>query len=146
MALADLEHSRQLRCGNQHPRRAFMEQQQLRPEAAIQRDGGANARFERALSAVSYTHLDVYKRQALLWHLPVNFRFMAKRGLFEVPFIGGHLRKAGHISVPQEDVYKRQTFNCALPSLSHNAVMRLMLPMTAVDTAIIGARHTTEMR
>ena len=50
MALADLDHSRQLRCGNQHPRRAFMEQQQLRPEAAIQRDGGANARFERALS------------------------------------------------------------------------------------------------
>ena len=48
-------------------------------------------------------HVSYMDTPALLYHLPLNFRFMAKRGLFEVPFIGGHLRKAGHISVPLDD-------------------------------------------
>lgn len=31
--------------------------------------------------------------------LPVPFRFLAKRGLFSVPFLGWHLRRSGHIPV-----------------------------------------------
>ncbi|HET9177783.1 MAG TPA: lysophospholipid acyltransferase family protein [Terriglobia bacterium] len=31
--------------------------------------------------------------------LPVQFRFLAKRGLFSVPFLGWHLRRSGHIPV-----------------------------------------------
>jgi 1-acyl-sn-glycerol-3-phosphate acyltransferase len=31
------------------------------------------------------------------------FRFLAKKSLFRVPFIGGHLRRAGHIAIPRED-------------------------------------------
>lgn len=31
--------------------------------------------------------------------LPVQFRFLAKRGLFNVPFLGWHLRRSGHIPV-----------------------------------------------
>ena len=31
--------------------------------------------------------------------LPVQFRFLAKRGLFHVPFLGWHLRRSGHIPV-----------------------------------------------
>jgi len=58
-------------------------------------------------------HVSYMDTPALLDHLPVNFRFMAKRGLFEVPFIGGHLRKAGHISVPLDDP------RAALKVLSH---------------------------
>ena len=33
----------------------------------------------------------------------VNFRFMAKKGLFKIPFLGTHLQRAGHIPVPRED-------------------------------------------
>ena len=58
-------------------------------------------------------HVSYMDTPALLYHLKLNFRFMAKRGLFEVPFIGGHLRQAGHISVPLEDP------RAALKVLSH---------------------------
>ncbi|MGD0578991.1 MAG: lysophospholipid acyltransferase family protein [Bryobacteraceae bacterium] len=61
-------------------------------------------RVDRSKSHVIVSnHVSYMDTPALLWHLPLNFRFMAKRGLFEVPFIGGHLRKAGHISVPLDD-------------------------------------------
>jgi 1-acyl-sn-glycerol-3-phosphate acyltransferase len=32
-------------------------------------------------------------------HLPVQFRFLAKRSLFHLPFLGWHLRRSGHIAV-----------------------------------------------
>ena len=35
----------------------------------------------------------------LFVHLPVQFRFVAKRELFMLPFVGWHLRRAGHIPV-----------------------------------------------
>jgi 1-acyl-sn-glycerol-3-phosphate acyltransferase len=35
----------------------------------------------------------------LLASLPVQFRFLAKRELFQLPFMGWYLRRAGHISV-----------------------------------------------
>lgn len=52
---------------------------------------------------VSPNHVSYMDTPVLLGHLPVNFRFMAKKGLFEIPFIGGHLKKAGHIAVPLDD-------------------------------------------
>jgi len=38
----------------------------------------------------------------LLVGLPVQFRFVAKRSLFHVPFLGWHLRRSGHIPVDRE--------------------------------------------
>ena len=35
-------------------------------------------------------------------HLPVQFRFLAKRELFRLPFLGWHLRRSGHIPVERE--------------------------------------------
>ena len=35
----------------------------------------------------------------LFVHLPVQFRFVAKRELFTLPFLGWHLRRSGHIPV-----------------------------------------------
>lgn len=34
--------------------------------------------------------------------LPVQFRFLAKRPLFNIPFLGWHLRRSGHIPVDRE--------------------------------------------
>jgi 1-acyl-sn-glycerol-3-phosphate acyltransferase len=39
----------------------------------------------------------------LLAHIPNSFRFLAKQELFKIPFIGGHLERAGNISVPLDD-------------------------------------------
>jgi len=38
--------------------------------------------------------------------LPVQFRFVAKRSLFNVPFLGWHLWRSGHIPIERERRYK----------------------------------------
>jgi 1-acyl-sn-glycerol-3-phosphate acyltransferase len=48
-------------------------------------------------------HLSYMDTPVLLTHLPVPFRFLAKSELFAIPFIGGHLARAGHVAVPLED-------------------------------------------
>lgn len=44
-------------------------------------------------------HLSYMDTPVVLGHLPVSFRFMAKKGLFKVPFLGNHLERAGHLPV-----------------------------------------------
>lgn len=48
-------------------------------------------------------HLSYMDTPVALANIPVQFRFLAKRGLFQVPFLGQHLSRAGHIPVPRED-------------------------------------------
>ena len=38
----------------------------------------------------------------LFVHLPVQFRFLAKKVLFHVPFLGWHLKRSGHVPVDRE--------------------------------------------
>ncbi len=51
-------------------------------------------------------HLSYMDTPVVLSSLPMHFRFMAKSGLFQIPFLGTHLARAGHISVPLEDPRK----------------------------------------
>ena len=39
----------------------------------------------------------------LLAYLPLQFRFLAKKGLFLIPFLGTHLRRAGHLPVIKDN-------------------------------------------
>ena len=39
----------------------------------------------------------------VLAHIPLQFRFLAKKGLFHIPFLGTHLRRAGHLAVVKGD-------------------------------------------
>ncbi|HYL75249.1 MAG TPA: lysophospholipid acyltransferase family protein [Bryobacteraceae bacterium] len=48
-------------------------------------------------------HLSYMDTPVALASIPVRFRFLAKRGLFQIPFMGWHLARAGHIRVPRED-------------------------------------------
>lgn len=48
-------------------------------------------------------HLSFSDTPVMIANIPCQFRFMAKQGLFNVPFIGFHLRRGGHIPVPRED-------------------------------------------
>jgi 1-acyl-sn-glycerol-3-phosphate acyltransferase len=41
---------------------------------------------------------------ALLYKLPQQFRFFAKKGLFQIPFLGTHLKRAGHLPVDRTSV------------------------------------------
>lgn len=48
-------------------------------------------------------HLSYMDTPVVLANIPVQFRFLAKRGLFQIPFLGTHLGQAGHVPVPRED-------------------------------------------
>lgn len=51
-------------------------------------------------------HLSYMDTPVVLSNIPMNFRFMAKSGLFQIPFLGTHLQRAGHIPVPLDDPRK----------------------------------------
>ncbi|MEP7354449.1 MAG: lysophospholipid acyltransferase family protein [Acidobacteriota bacterium] len=48
-------------------------------------------------------HLSYMDTPVMLGHVPIQFMFMAKSGLFKIPFMGWHLTRAGHIPVPIDD-------------------------------------------
>jgi 1-acyl-sn-glycerol-3-phosphate acyltransferase len=48
-------------------------------------------------------HLSFMDIPVILAHVPVQFRFLAKKSLFKVPFIGYHLHRAGHLPVERGD-------------------------------------------
>jgi 1-acyl-sn-glycerol-3-phosphate acyltransferase len=48
-------------------------------------------------------HLSYMDTPTALASIPVQFRFLAKRGLFQIPLLGSHLSRAGHIPVPRDD-------------------------------------------
>jgi 1-acyl-sn-glycerol-3-phosphate acyltransferase len=52
---------------------------------------------------VAANHVSYMDTPVVLSTLPVQFRFMAKEGLFRIPLLGTHLQRAGHISVPREN-------------------------------------------
>jgi 1-acyl-sn-glycerol-3-phosphate acyltransferase len=48
-------------------------------------------------------HLSYIDTPTILATIPVQFRFLAKLGLFQIPLLGGHLKRGGHIPVPRDD-------------------------------------------
>ena len=52
---------------------------------------------------VAANHASYMDTPVVLSFLPVQFRFMAKEGLFRIPLLGTHLQRAGHISVPRDN-------------------------------------------
>jgi len=48
-------------------------------------------------------HRSLMDTPVVLAHIPVQFRFLAKKGLFLIPILGTHLRRAGHLPVVKDD-------------------------------------------
>ena len=48
-------------------------------------------------------HASYMDTPVVLGHIPVQFRFLAKQGLFSIPFLGNHLKRAGHLPVPKDN-------------------------------------------
>jgi 1-acyl-sn-glycerol-3-phosphate acyltransferase len=49
-------------------------------------------------------HVSLMDIPAILANLPYQFRFFAKLGLYKIPFIGTHLKRAGHLPVNRTSV------------------------------------------
>ena len=48
-------------------------------------------------------HCGLHDILSLAANLPIQFRWMAKKSLFNVPFMGWHMRRAGYIPVDRDD-------------------------------------------
>lgn len=53
---------------------------------------------------VASNHLSLMDTPVLFGFLPVDFKFLAKRELLNVPFIGWYLRRGGHLTVSRGSV------------------------------------------
>ena len=60
-------------------------------------------------------HQSLMDIPAILSTLPHQFRFFAKKGLYQVPFVGSHLRRAGHLPVD------RSSARASLKSMTEGA-------------------------
>ena len=74
-------------------------------------------------------HLSYMDTPAVLGSIPANFRFLAKKGLFQIPFLGTHLKQAGHIPVPREDPRAAiKTMNLAAQVIRERRISMLIFP------------------
>jgi 1-acyl-sn-glycerol-3-phosphate acyltransferase len=89
--------------------------------------------FEKISKDGSYVfvsnHLSYMDTPVALANIPVQFRFLAKRGLFQIPFLGWHLARAGHIRVPREDARAAvKTMNVAAQVVRDCGISLLIFP------------------
>jgi 1-acyl-sn-glycerol-3-phosphate acyltransferase len=78
---------------------------------------------------VTPNHLSYFDTPVLLGALPLQFRFMAKRGLFFIPLLGTHLKRAGHIPVDLDDPRAGvRTMNTAAKMIRENKISILVFP------------------
>jgi 1-acyl-sn-glycerol-3-phosphate acyltransferase len=74
-------------------------------------------------------HLSYMDTPVVLTHIHVRFRFLAKRGLFQIPFLGTHLAQAGHVPVPREDPRAAvKTMNVASEVIRARGISMLVFP------------------
>jgi 1-acyl-sn-glycerol-3-phosphate acyltransferase len=63
--------------------------------------------LERLPPAATYVfasnHASYMDIPVILSELPFQFRFFAKKGLFRIPFLGTHLKRAGHLPVDRSN-------------------------------------------
>jgi 1-acyl-sn-glycerol-3-phosphate acyltransferase len=74
-------------------------------------------------------HLSYMDTPVALAHIPAQFRFLAKRGLFQIPLLGTHLSRAGHIPVPREDPRASvKTMQLAAEKIQQKKISLLIFP------------------
>ena len=84
-------------------------------------------------------HLSYMDTPVVLANIPVQFRFLAKSGLFRIPLLGTHLSRAGHIPVPRDDARAAvKTMNTAAQVMRERGISLLIFPEG-------GRSHTGEL-
>jgi 1-acyl-sn-glycerol-3-phosphate acyltransferase len=89
--------------------------------------------LEHVVASGSYVfisnHLSFMDTPVVLANIPVQFRFLAKRGLFQIPLLGHHLSRAGHIPVPREDARGAvKTMQLAAETIRQKKISLLIFP------------------
>ncbi|MGA3027534.1 MAG: lysophospholipid acyltransferase family protein [Bryobacteraceae bacterium] len=74
-------------------------------------------------------HASYMDTPVVLANVPVQFRFLAKRGLFMIPFLGTHLQRAGHIPVFRGNARQNlKTLGMAAETVQKLGVSLLIFP------------------
>lgn len=74
-------------------------------------------------------HLSYMDTPVVLANIPAQFRFLAKSGLFQIPLLGTHLARAGHIPVPREDARAAvKTMTTAAQVIRERGISLLIFP------------------
>jgi len=73
-------------------------------------------------------HVSYMDTPVIFTHIPVSFRFLAKSELFKWPFIGTHLTRARHISVPLEARAALKAMSEASHTLKSRGISLLVFP------------------
>ncbi len=74
-------------------------------------------------------HLSYMDTPVALSYIPAQFRFLAKRGLFQIPLLGTHLSRAGHIPVPRGDPRAAvKTMQLAAEKIQQKKISLLIFP------------------
>jgi 1-acyl-sn-glycerol-3-phosphate acyltransferase len=74
-------------------------------------------------------HLSYMDTPVVLANIPVQFRFLAKSGLFQIPLLGTHLARAGHIPVPRDDARAAvKTMTTAAQAIRERGISLLIFP------------------
>lgn len=74
-------------------------------------------------------HVSYMDTPVVLANIPVQFRFLAKKGLFSIPLLGTHLARAGHIPVFRGDARQGlKTLSMAAEAVQKRRVSLLVFP------------------
>jgi len=88
-------------------------------------------------------HRSYMDTPVVLAAVPVEFRFFAKKGLFSIPFLGTHLKRAGHLPVDRGDTRASvKIMSLGARLIQEQKVSMLLFPEGGRTTA--GARDFKE--
>src|SRR5258708_6680658 len=75
------------------------------------------------------SHASYMDTPVILANIPVQFRFLAKKGLFSVPFLGWHLTRAGHVPVYRDNPRAAvKTLGLAADNVQKRGISLLVFP------------------
>jgi 1-acyl-sn-glycerol-3-phosphate acyltransferase len=80
----------------------------------------------RATYVFVSNHASYMDIPVILTELPFQFRFFAKKGLFSIPFLGTHLKRAGHLPVDRSNArssLKSMTEGARIIAERHTSVL-----------------------
>ncbi|BDC51455.1 1-acyl-sn-glycerol-3-phosphate acyltransferase [Bryobacterales bacterium F-183] len=78
---------------------------------------------------IASNHASYMDTPVILTYIRLQFRFMAKEELFKIPFLGTHLKTAGHVSVPRSDPRAAvRTMNEAAENIRVKGISMLIFP------------------
>lgn len=73
-------------------------------------------------------HSGLHDILALAAYLPIQFRWVAKKSLFRVPFMGWHMRRSGYISIDEENAREAARSIIAAAKLIQEGVNAIAFP------------------